>query len=321
LLALGLVALLAQGCLAPTGPMTDAGQRQPPRGRYVDIGGRSLRIVCAGPQGPGPTVVLEAGAFGFSADWAEVQDRLADQGVRSCAYDRAGLGYSDPGPSPRDGIGVAEDLEKLLAAADARPPYVLVGHSMAGVRIWLFYERNKDKTAGLVFVDAATPYIITRKESDPILNSFSALSRLAGLGASVGVLKAFGFMGDTIGLPPEPAAEKRWAFGDAEHNRVAVQEVVLWRKAAEQAAAAGDLDPDLPVAVITAGHGDGGPWRQVYAEPANRARRGYAVDIGSANHANLLGFRHAGEIVKAIDFVLAAAHDRATSKAEARAGG
>ncbi len=66
------------------------------------------------------------------------------------------------------------------------------------------------------------------------------------------------------------------------------------------------------MAVITAGHGDGGPWRQAYAEPANRARHGYAVDVASANHANLLGFRHAGEIVKAIDFVLAAAHHRAS---------
>jgi pimeloyl-ACP methyl ester carboxylesterase len=301
--------------------MNPSGQRQPPRGRFVDIGGRHLRIVCEGPEGPGPTVVFEAGAFGFSADWAEVQARLAAQGVRSCAYDRAGLGYSDPGPSPRDGVGVAEDLEKLLTAAEVKPPYVLVGHSMAGVRIWLFRQRNKAETAGLVFVDAATPYIVNRRESDPILNGFSALSRLAGLGASVGVLRAFGFMGDTIGLPSEPAAEKRWAFGDAEHNRVAVQEVVLWRKAAEQAAASGDLDPDLPVAVITAGHGDGGPWRQVYAEPAKRARQGYAVDVASANHANLLGLRHAGEVVKAIDFVLAAAHDRASGETGARAGG
>ena len=295
--------------------MTAAGERQPPRGRFVDIGGRRLRIVCEGPQGEGPTVIMEAGAFGFSADWAVVQQKLADQGVPSCAYDRAGLGYSDPGPQPRDGIAVAEDLERLLIAADVPPPYVLAGHSMAGVRIWLFYARNREKTAGLVFVDAATPYIINRRESDPILNGFSALSRLAGLGASVGVLKAFGFMGDTIGLPAEPAAEKRWAFGDAEHNRVAVQEVVLWRKAAEQAAAAGELDPDLPTAVITAGHGDGGPWRKVYADPATRSRRGYAVDVASANHANLLGFRHASEIIKGIDFVIAAARDRATTSA------
>ncbi len=301
--------------------MSAAGERQPPRGRYVDIGGRSLRIVCEGPEGPGPTVILEAGAFGFSADWAVVQERLAAKGVRSCAYDRAGLGYSDPGPEPRDGVGVAKDLEQLLIAAAVKPPYVLVGHSMAGVRIWLFYGRNRDKTQGLVFVDAATPYIISSKESDPLLHGFSTLSRLAGLGASVGVLKAFGFMGDTIGLPSEAAAEKRWAFGDAGHNNASVQEVLLWRKAAEQADETGRLDPALPVAVITAGHGDGGVWRQAYAEPAIRSRHGYVQDVAGANHANLLGFRHADEIIKGIDFVMAAAHDQASGTAKTRTGG
>ena len=47
--------------------------------------------------------VFESGAFGFSADWQVVQD-MAAKGVRSCAYDRAGLGFSDPGPQPRDGL-------------------------------------------------------------------------------------------------------------------------------------------------------------------------------------------------------------------------
>jgi len=290
--------------------MNPAGMRAPPRGRYVDIGGRRLRMVCDGPEDPGPTVILEAGAFGFSADWAVVQSKLAARGVRSCAYDRAGLGYSDPGPEPRDGLAVAEDLEKLLIAAEVPPPYVLAGHSMAGVRIWLFYARNPGKTLGLVFVDAATPDLISRPQSDPLLHSFSALSKLAGMGAQVGVLKAFDFMGDAIGLPREAAAEKRRAFGDAQHNQASAQEVQHWRRAAQQAIQAGDLDPGLPVAVITAGHGDGGPWRKIYAEPANRSRHGYFLDVAAANHANLLGIRHADEIVKGVDFVLAAARDR-----------
>lgn len=308
----------------PVGARMNAGVQEPSaRGRLVDIGGRRLRIVCRGEKGPGPTVILEAGAFGFSADWAVVQDKLAARGVRSFAYDRAGMGRSDPGPAPRDGLAVAADLERLLAAAGEAPPYVVVGHSMAGVRIWLFYQRNRDKVAGLVFVDAATPGMVESRQSQPFLSSFSTLSRAAAGAASIGLLRPFSFGADTIGLPADAAAEKRWAFGDGEHNRASADEVALWDAAARQALAAGGrLDPELPVAVVTAGEGAGGIWKHGYTEPARRALQGYAAAVSGANHADLLGFRFAEEIVKAVDFVLRAAAQREPAPApEVPAGG
>ena len=54
-----------------------AASQPPARGRMIDIGGRSLHMVCLGPAGGGPVVVMEAGAFGLSADWGAVQARLA----------------------------------------------------------------------------------------------------------------------------------------------------------------------------------------------------------------------------------------------------
>jgi hypothetical protein len=83
-----------------------------PSGRYVDIGGRKLRLVCAGPPAVAgqPTVWMEAGAFGLAADFAAVQEKLTAKGIRSCAYDRAGMGWSDPGPQPRDSDAIVGDL-------------------------------------------------------------------------------------------------------------------------------------------------------------------------------------------------------------------
>jgi len=132
--------------------------RQPdPRGAFLTVDGRHMHVVTAGPPGGAPLVLLEAGAFGFSADWAVVQARLAARALRSLAYDRAGLGLSDPGPSPRDGLAIAYDLERLLAEAGEAGPYLLVGHSMAGLHTQLFAGRNRDRIAGLVLVDAITP--------------------------------------------------------------------------------------------------------------------------------------------------------------------
>ena len=285
--------------------MSAAEARPLPRGSLVDIGGRRLRIVCEGPQGPGPTVILESGAFGLAADWAAVQALLAAEGVGSCAYDRAGMGYSDPGPEPRDGLAIAADLEALLEAAEKPAPYLLVGHSMAGLRLPLFVARNPGKVIGLVLVDAATPEEAETSGVRAMISQFAGVSRMAAWSASAGLMKPLGFMADTIGLPERAAAEKRWAFASGRHNRTSADEVETWMVTAEQARAAGPLDPLLPVAVVTAGHQPQGQDGS-NAAPARRSRHGYYVNVTRANHASLLGSKFAGEIVKAIDFVRAA---------------
>src|ERR1700722_6300594 len=139
--------------------MSAAEQQSVLRGQLAEIGGaRRLRYVLAGPDAsPRPLVVLEAGSFGFSADWAAVQAKLAAEGLRSIAYDRAGLGVSDPGSMPRDSNAIVADLEILLASIDEPGPYVVCGHSMAGMHVRLFAARNAVKVRGLVLVDATTP--------------------------------------------------------------------------------------------------------------------------------------------------------------------
>src|ERR1700722_20558461 len=127
--------------------MSAAVDEADPRGRMVEIGGgRRLRAVTEGPPAsPRPLVVLEAGSFGFSADWAAVQMRLAAEGLRSLAYDRAGLGVSDPGSMPRDSNAIVGDLEALLAALGETGPLIVCGHSMAGFHVRCFVCRNREQ--------------------------------------------------------------------------------------------------------------------------------------------------------------------------------
>jgi pimeloyl-ACP methyl ester carboxylesterase len=272
-----------------------------PRGERIAIGDRRLHVVRAGPSAAPLAVLLEAGSFGFSADWAVVQDQLAALGVRSIAYDRAGLAYSDPGPEPRDGRAIVRDLELLLAALGEAGPFVLVGHSMAGLHIHHFAARNPDKIAGLVFVDAITPELA----ADPSVKRGAAhyvrFSQAAAWMAGRGALKPIARWGDQIGLPPLTAGHKRWAFGDAAHNRTAAAEVAQWEPSAAQAAAAGALDPAWPVAVVLAGPVRG-PERllAIRTAPADRARRGFSDRSLRASHASLLGHRHAAKVVRAI---------------------
>jgi hypothetical protein len=98
----------------------------PPPGRLVDVGGRRLHLRCVGPAGAKPSVILEAGAGDYSNRWNAVQDLLAPR-VRSCAYDRAGMGWS-AGSQNQSMSQDNDDLRALLKAADVAGPSVLVGH-------------------------------------------------------------------------------------------------------------------------------------------------------------------------------------------------
>jgi pimeloyl-ACP methyl ester carboxylesterase len=289
--------------------MPAASKRPAPRGGLIEADGRRFHVVRAGPDPkPGPLVLLEAGSYGFSADWAVVQAALAKRQIASLAYDRAGLGLSDPGPKPRDSRAVVEDLERLLAVLGESGPLILAGHSMAGLHVQQFAGRNRARVAGVVLVDAITP----RTAADPLARliaaGYIAFSRLHAVSASLGLLKPFRGHGDMIGLTPEAKAHKHWAFAHGPHNRAATAEVTRWTISAAQANAAGDFDPAWPLAVVTAGHKAMlGHLHALRIEPATRAVNGYQDLIDAANHANMLGLAYGERVAAAIAEVYAAA--------------
>src|SRR5687768_16105966 len=79
----------------------------PPPGRLVDVGGYRLHIQCVGTGSP--AVVLDAGLGSMSHAWNLVQTEMG-QTTQVCAYDRAGMGWSDPGPQPRTPGHIAREL-------------------------------------------------------------------------------------------------------------------------------------------------------------------------------------------------------------------
>jgi pimeloyl-ACP methyl ester carboxylesterase len=287
--------------------MIQARPAPPPRGEFVDVGGRRLHIVRAGPNGAAPLVLLEAGSFGFSADWGVVQEKLAALGLRSLAYDRAGMALSDPGPAPRDGLAIVSDLEKLLETLGEYGPLILVGHSMAGLHVHLFAGRNPDKVAGLVLVDAVTPTVAVDVAVRHGAVQYQRLAKVVAWAATGHLLRVLN-PGDMIGLTADAALHKSWAFADAAHRRVSADEILQWDATVAQAAEAGPLDPKWPVVVVTAGPA---PTylkpRAIQADPAYKARKGYVENVRKANHASLIGRKHADAVVRAIDFVARAA--------------
>jgi pimeloyl-ACP methyl ester carboxylesterase len=116
--------------------------------------GRRMNLFCLGEGSP--TVVLDAGYGSGASTWAGIHQALAET-TRVCAYDRAGNEFSDPGPLPRTTGAIVADERAMLKAAKLKGPYVLVGHSMAGLHVRLYASKYPKEVAGAVLVDPSNP--------------------------------------------------------------------------------------------------------------------------------------------------------------------
>lgn len=127
-------------------------RRFPPPGKLIDIGGRRLHLWHMGTGAPAVVIVPALGAPGL--EWVGVQ-RLLAQHTTTYVYDRAGLGWSDPAPWPRDISELTDELHRLVDAAAVPTPFVLVGQSLGGLVARLYTVRHRQAVAGLVLVDSS----------------------------------------------------------------------------------------------------------------------------------------------------------------------
>lgn len=141
--------------------------RNPPPGQILRVNSHKMHISCTG-QGQ-PTIILDAGLGSDSFHWGEIQPGLS-RITRVCSYDRAGFGWSDALPAPRDADHIANELHQLLLQAGITGPLVLMGHSIAGMYIRDYATHYPSALAGLVFVDSSTPL----QDENPAMKSTNA---------------------------------------------------------------------------------------------------------------------------------------------------
>jgi len=120
-------------------------------GQLVDVGGFRLNLYCMGSGLP--AVVFDSGFGDWAPAWSKVQPQIAEW-TRACSYDRAGAGFSDPGPIPRISVRIASELRTALHNAGIAGPYILVGSAYGGDNVRTFADLYMDEVAGLVLDDA-----------------------------------------------------------------------------------------------------------------------------------------------------------------------
>ena len=206
-----------------------------PPGKFIHLGMHVMYIDCLGDKSP--TVLIDVGIADSSANWYKIAKTIS-KSVRVCVYDRAGYGWSDPGPGKRTTSQIVHELNMLLESAKVPEPYVLVGHSFGGFTARYFAATRPNKVVGVVLVDSSHPEQIYRlSELDNVKNK-----------------------------PPlkitrrEPAPEnmspfeKRWYSLNSSRKAVYAQmdELKYFKESAYEVKHAGSMF-DIPLAVLTRG--------------------------------------------------------------------
>jgi pimeloyl-ACP methyl ester carboxylesterase len=299
----GLLALAVIGTIYQA-IATEIDQRAyPPPGQLIDVGDHSLHINCVG-QGS-PTVILEAANGGMSAHWVRVQQQVADT-TRVCAYDRAGLGWSERGPEPRDARQISSELHTLLANAGIEGPYVLVGHSYGGLYARMYAARYSEEVAGVVLVDSSHPEQFTRSpEGRAMYERARRLTAIVPFFTRLGVIRLTNFFPAHPDLPPQQREQIEAFNSSTQHLVTTTEEFRATPDTTAQVLSMGGLG-DKPLAVISAGV-QPPDWLEMQDELASLSPNSIHRVVHGATHESLLYERRDAQVTSAaIDQVVEA---------------
>jgi pimeloyl-ACP methyl ester carboxylesterase len=255
----------------------------PAAGRMVDVGGYRLHLDCRGSGSP--TVVMDAGLGASSLDWTLVQPDVA-RTTQVCTYDRAGMGWSEPGPGLRSPARLAEELHTLLHNGGVQGPYVLVGHSLAGETIRLFASAHPAEVAGMLLVDARSERLDAGADMEGFAAALRAQAAEYSVARRLGIVRLLG--GKLIDLPLVPPALAT-AMALFATNPAAVAETTwegLGRADDDQALASTTLGA-IPLIVIAAGDNmrNQPDWAVAQRAMAKLSTRGRLVVAEGSGHA------------------------------------
>jgi pimeloyl-ACP methyl ester carboxylesterase len=292
--------------------------------RTLSIAGRAVYVQVEGAGQPGPAVVLEAGLAGFSAVWAWVVSEVA-RFAPVVAYDRAGLGGSEPSSGPRDADSIACELDMILQAAGPPGPYVLAGFSMGGLHARRYAHRCPQSVCGMVLADPCHPDQSRRLPGGRAEDRLTRWLMSTALGlARTGLLRpSLVPRSLCAGLPPKAEQALRTAYTTCAHLETTRREFAVWEESCRQVRESGSLG-DLPLVVLSAGR-PADPslrvWHTLHREIAALSTRGRHQVVEGADHVSLLHRReYALQVTEAIRQVVSAARTAGGSPVEPPSG-
>jgi len=183
-------------------------------------------------------------------------------------YDRAGSGWSDPGPGERPVREIVTDLHDAQGLADIEGPYLLVGHSLGGLLVRTFAQHLPDEVVGLVLIDPSAEGIPLPEEGDKavVQAMLSELRRNPDI-AREWYLTLFA---EWEKLPAQVCDPLITRHMDPDRPIIGLRDMQSARRIQEEVTN-GPALPDVPVTVLTG--------MQIDPMPGTGQRRGGAIKV------------------------------------------
>jgi pimeloyl-ACP methyl ester carboxylesterase len=308
-LVVALVVLAVSGAIYQAIATQRAERDYPPPGEMVDVGGYSLHLDCVGRGSP--TVILDGGTGEMSANWVLVQ-REVSHTTRVCSYDRAGMGWSESGPEPRDARQITGELHALLEGAGIEGPYVLVGHSFGGLYMQTYAARYPDQVAGVSLIESSHPrqfgYRSVKRSSYKPQEGVSAVSSLL---ARFGVVRLlYGLFPASPDLPSQQRAQIDALGPSTRQVDATALELRATPQTVTQTRGLRSLG-DKPLTVVSAGTQEP-EWLELQEDLATLSSNNTHPLVEGATHTSVLNDRSDAGATSAavVDVVSAVRNDR-----------
>ncbi|MGG3944258.1 alpha/beta hydrolase [Peribacillus psychrosaccharolyticus] len=228
-------------------------------GNLVKINDRVIHTIDSGSDDSKYTVILDAGLSCCSIDWFYIQPQVSEFS-KVISFDRAGYGWSSSVKGKYTSENVVEDLIKVLGKLNAKPPYVLVGHSFGGLNMRLFASKYPEKVAALILIDSVHEKRYLSSELDEerknIHKKNLRLFRLGYITSSLGIPR---LLKQPVGRKrlPEPYQKYINYIGYNPKTFEAVyKEFFYSEESASQLKDSKPLNKELPITVISSNNND-----------------------------------------------------------------
>lgn len=308
LIVLALLILAIGGLSLYQAAATANDQRNyPPPGQLVDVGGYRMHIFCMGEGSP--TVILDSLFPGTVSNWGWVQPEIA-RTTRVCAYDRAGLGWSEPGPEPRTQQQAARELQILLTNGEISGPYLLVGHSLGGLTSRMYASMYPDQVAGMVLVEGTNPDSWIRRGQPEGVGADRNMLAMTPLLARLGIFRLglMRFFSSDPDLPEQKRQELQAFFDTAKFWETVLAVDNSFSQSLEEVRHASDFG-EKPLIIVLGSEGDGGiaELQELFAQQENLSSNSLTWTVEGATHASLVDNQdHAQQTSAAILLVVEA---------------